>query len=225
MARWQRLVVLCAAIIILMGAGIFAYDRYSDWHTQQLAEKAALKDTKKTVAEQSAGTEYFLTATYDDSDMTYAQLFDRADDRSKKITDAIVSIKASDLPDEQKASAVTYLESLGQTLDALEMQYRKSLNSSNSVESMKSAQADYLSTPYNEYSDSWERKRVSDAAEEATKALSDFKDSIRSFNRSLKGLRKTEQDTQTKLNGFSLVDEKVLTKAIAKSDEDLKTVQ
>lgn len=223
MKGWQRFVLLTAAAVIIIAGGLFAWQRYSDWRAERLAEEAALKDAKKTVAEQTAGTEYFLKSTYSDSDMTYAQLFDRVDDRTKKITDAIVSVQSSELGDEQKQAAVDYLNALSATLDAMEMEYRKGLNSSNSVDSMKSAESDYVTTPYNEYSDPWERKRLLDARDEAQKALNEFKDAVRSYNAALKTLRKTTSADQAKLNGFYLVNGTVLSKAITHSDEEVKS--
>jgi hypothetical protein len=53
-------VIVAAVIAIIIGGGIFGYSKYSDWRAKVAAQDAALKDAKKSVAEETTGTEYFL---------------------------------------------------------------------------------------------------------------------------------------------------------------------
>ncbi|HEY7807864.1 MAG TPA: hypothetical protein VIC34_11760 [Croceibacterium sp.] len=154
--------------------------------------------------------------------MTFQQLFDRTDDRLKKLGDDTISIKAGDLPRDKKAVISSYLDTLDDTLENMEMQYRKGLAFSNSVDAMTLATHDYVTTPYNEYSDQFERQRMVDSQSDASKAKEEFKDATKEFGDHLTELKKFEKDNASKLDGFVLVDDKVLTKAIAANNHSYR---
>lgn len=224
MKSWKNALILAAALVIVVAGAAFGYSKYSAWRAAQVAQEAALADAKKILAEQVAGAEYLFKLTYDDSNMTYAQLFERADERSKKMDDAVISIQASDLPEKNKMALAAYVGSLSNAVKSLTSQYRKSLAADSALEAANSSRDNYQSTPYNEYSDGWERRQVKDAANDAVSALTAWKDSIKEFGTSIKSVQSMQRKYAGDLLGAKLVDGKILTKALTRSEQNLKSM-
>jgi hypothetical protein len=216
---WQRHLLRLLIAVAFLTAGFVAYTKVSDWRAAQAAHQAAIDATKKSIAEQTAGATDIIKSDYENTGMTFAQLFDKIDNRIKKIEDASVSARASALEDSERESVSAYLNSLSGALRLMELKYRKSLSLSTNLEMAQSAREDYYSTPYNEYSDGWERRRVNKAVQDAQKASVELKSATSDLRDGLKGLKDIVRKNSTKLVGYSLVRADVIDKAISTNSE------
>ena len=223
MSKGQRVALGLSAVIALAVGGFFVFERYSSWRAEVAAQDAAFREARKLVAEQTAGAQTFISYIYADTEITFAQLFDRTDDRLKKIGDALVTIQAGELNEDDRKILSDYLTNLQEALQAEQVFYRKGLSLSSSSDALTSVRSDYASSPYNEYSDRWERKRVTDALKEASKAQAELQESVEDLGKRLVALHKFLRDHNEQLAKFSVVEDTVLKQAIAKNAQTAKS--
>jgi len=214
---WPRAALIFAIVVVVLAGSVFTYVKVSEWRAAEAAHQAAIAATKKAFAEQTAGATDILKSEYEDSGTTYAQLFDKVDDRVKKIEDASVSAQSSDIDPVQKEALANYADALANTLRSMALKDRKSLSVSTNIDLAKSAKDDYYSTPYNEYSDAWERRRMAKALEDAKESLAELKSAATDFGDSLATLKAVIEKNKAKLEGYSLVKIDVIDKAIKKN--------
>ena len=199
--------VAAVAIVVVVLLGVIVGAKL--WNSIQARDKAE-GDARKTVAESSIACQQLLADDLGNNNITFAELFDRIDARLKNIDDAAVSISASPLPEQTRDGLSGYLHRLQDVLRLEENKYRKGLAASNALDSANSASSDYKATPYNEYSDSWERRSVIKSLEEASKAEREAAEATKVYWNGLKGLQSFLSTRPQYLNGYTTIDAKQL---------------
>jgi hypothetical protein len=128
-----------------------------------------VSEARKEIVKSSVETESILK---DDSvnsvNMTFGEFFDKAKNTSASIEESKVKILSSGLPKEEATALASYADQLENVVGLEEQSYRKAMAASTANDLFKSALEDYRSTPYNEYSDKWERHRVTTAITDVT---------------------------------------------------------
>lgn len=217
--------VWAVALVLLVAGGIFGFTKYSDWSAARAARLAAVAANRKAVAVETAAVSNVLKTENAKSEQTFAQLFDRVDAVTKKSDDSSVEVQASDADNDTKSAIAEYFGLTENALRAIELKYRKALDFSNKIDSARSATHDYVSTPYNEYSDDWERRRMADARSEMSDSSESYRSATQDCIKSLEAYKTWVKLNADKLNGYSIVDPSLIEQAIKKSRDDLNDLK
>jgi hypothetical protein len=173
------------------------------------------QDIQKRVAEGTEAVSEMVELETHQSNITFGELFERNDDRVKKLSDAIIPIAISSLPDEEKNALKAYLKGLQEVLRSQTACYRKQLAVSTDLEISKTAEKDYADSAADGYNQ-FERKRAQDSLAEAQKALEEFKMAARTFVNELRSFRVELNKARPILKDYDLVDDNLLASAIKK---------
>jgi len=199
-----------AAIVIAM----VAYAQIAQILTERRIKREAVQQQQDKMAVNSVGAESLLKTEYISSSISYAEFFDKAAERNKSIDSAITAAQATKLDPDSKVALLEYGQALEETLRSQSMYTRKRLAVSNAADNFKRAVADFASSPYNEYSYPWEKKRTDDAKAEAENAVKEAEKAQSDFKNSLIELRKVTKKTSSTLSGYRLVSDEVIAKTI-----------
>ncbi|TPE59227.1 hypothetical protein FJQ54_14285 [Sandaracinobacter neustonicus] len=147
-------------------AAIFTYVQVDKYLEAKKEAETEFKDGKKLVSSASANAENVLRVEYEDSNITFNELFDKVDEAVKEADKAIIFVSSSEIDDGWKKSAIAYLTASQDALRAMRSKYQKSLDFSSHLDFVKDRLEDYRTSPYNEYSDAADRQRLKRYSEE-----------------------------------------------------------
>jgi hypothetical protein len=204
------IIAIASAVIAIVG-----YSQVNNYLEHQREIATQREDIVKSVSENTAAVSELLELEIKPNSMTFAELFDQGDTRVKKVSDAIISVSTSPLPPDEKQAIKNYYEGLQETIRLQIAMYRKALAASTSIDLLKQARENLIDCTY---SCSFEVKRAQDAVSEQEKAIDEWDDAKRAFNKQLISLKKIETSLKPKLPNYNLVEEKLLTSVIQKNN-------
>lgn len=204
---------LRTAIVAILAAiiAVFAYSQVNGFLDRRHQLEAQRQDIQKSIAENTAGVTELLELETNPGNITYAEIFERGDDRIKKLADAVIPVATSQLPDDEKEGLKTYLDGLANLLRSQMAKYRKQLAVSTNLETIK-REEDNL-----DYSNEYELRDLSSARAELTTAITESTEAEENFAEQLASVQKTNDALRPKLSGYSLLDAALLASAISKN--------
>src|SRR6185437_6232701 len=164
------LIAICAALI-----AVLVYSQTNSFLERRHQLDAQRQEIQKGIAENTASLTEFLELETKPSTITYGEIFERSDDRLKKIGDANIQVATSQLPNDEKEDLKTYLDGMSDVLRLQIAKYRKALILSNDLDTVK-RQEEGL-----DYSNEYELKALSSAREDLVKAFTDSSDAQGAF--------------------------------------------
>jgi len=210
----RTILIATAAAVV----AVIAYSQISGYLEQRRQIAAQRQDIQKTVAENTVAVNDLLEFEIKTNSATYAELFERSDDRLKKLADATIPVGTSLLPDDEKASVKAYLEGLQQLVRLEAAVYRKSLAADAAFDTAKDAVHEMSTADY--YSRDYVRKRAVDALADSDKDLHELEAAHREFVANLTSFRKSLATLRNTLNEYKLLDDAFLGSVIQKSAKD-----
>lgn len=197
--------------VIAAGAGIGALTEISSFFTKRAAVAARNDTLRAELNEHSAAVETLLRDEMCDRGLTYSQLFDRGEDRLRRIDDVIIRLRTADLGEPQQTSATAYAVQLYMVLARDLNANRRALEAEAQMEAVNAA---FKSLAYYERRridpDSYARQSVNDAMGEQEQADADAKQAYRIFGSKLKDMRAFQRQEKRHLADYRLVDDALL---------------
>ncbi|HEX3675122.1 MAG TPA: hypothetical protein VHU87_12685 [Rhizomicrobium sp.] len=203
--------ITAIVVITVAVAGYFEGADYLQLRHQLAVEKQGIQ---KSVAENTEATSDLLELETQQSSITFAELFERADDRIKKLSDVIIPIEVSSLPSDEKSALKIYIKGLQETLRLQVAVYRKQLAMASALDASKAAEKDYAAASAGY--DDFERKRAQQSIDDAKTALNDLKTANGDFVRQLRSFRETLQTLRGNLKDYDTLDDGLLGSVIKK---------
>jgi len=200
------LIAICAALI-----AVLVYSQTNSFLERRHQLDAQRQEIQKGIAENTASLTEFLELETKPSTITYGEMFERSDDRLKKIGDANIQVATSQLPNDEKEDLKTYLDGMSDVLRLQIAKYRKALILSNDLDTVK-RQEEGL-----DYSNEYELKALSSAREDLVKAFTDSSDAQGAFASQLVSFRRSVADLRSRLSSYILLDDTLLVGAISKN--------
>jgi hypothetical protein len=205
--------IIAAIAVVLLG--VIAYSQINSFLEQRHQIQEQRQAIKKSIAESTEGAAEILKVEVTSSSATFAELFDRGDDRIKKISDAIIPIGISSIPSDERGMLKTYMEDLQELLRLQIAKNRKILATSTAVDQAKIAQRDYTNET-NEYGMTYARTRALNSLTEAKKDLEETKQATKAFSDKLSSVRSTLNILRPKLTEYDLIEDSLLNLLIQK---------
>lgn len=211
-----------AALLIVGTAllGVIVYIVGSDYLETRHQINTQRQEIQKSVAENTEGVSRLLKYDVEGASVTYGEIFERGEDRLKKISDASIPVGISKLPDDEKQAVKAYLEGLEVVLRLEVAKYRKELAATTSLDSFKDAAEDFKNSSY--YGYDFAKRRFDKESEAAKKAIDEMGEADEDFLNKIKEFRKSVAVIRPALNGYDLVDDTILAKIIEKNKKAKK---
>jgi hypothetical protein len=202
--------------VLVATFAVFAYSQVTNYLDAKKAIEIEFKDAKKLVASSSAYAENVLKLENEDSNITFKELFDKISTAIEESDKAIVFVKSSAVDDSWKSASVAYLEASQETLRAMKSKYQKALDFSSHLDFAKEQLEDYKNSPYNEYTNSSDIRRLRKYSEEIDEKKSELTAAELEFFNSIKKLSGVSKENSARIGSDIMINSMLIEKIIAK---------
>lgn len=206
-----------AIALAVIVAAIFSYFQINEYFQHRSLITQQRTTIQKSIAESTEATGDILNLEINPNSTTYAELFERGDDRVKKISDAIIPIGISSLPQDERAPLKKYMQGLQEMLRLEIAEKRKEIAASTTLDQAKTQLEEYKNST-NLYSRDFERQRTQKAIADSGTAVKEQAEALKAFVESVRKFRKLMDVLRPALNDYSLLDDQLLSDLLSKSD-------
>lgn len=204
---------------VLLAIGVFSAMQVSSYIDRQRQEDKERTVFIKLVVENNAGVKTLLSAEVQPSSMTYAELFQNADDRLKSLQNLAVEVETAPISATEKESTSSYVTLLQELVRTLRGKYQKQLSFSTAVDMATSAVKDLSNSTDNEYSYKYASQRYETAKSERDEAYKEATIASEAFAAEVKELQTKLPNINKKMAEIPTLDQDF----VAKLNKAVKT--
>jgi hypothetical protein len=205
-----RLIIAAVIAVLVLIVGYFQISSYFAARREIETQRHSLQ---KIIAENTEGVRDLLQLDVDTDGTTFAELFERSNDRLKQLSEAMISIGVSPLPKEERSALKSYISGMQTVLRYQVAAYRKQLDLSTKLDAAERASKNYANGNY--LTSDFDRKQAKDALVDANDAMRALKSAQKEHFSKLVAFRANLNLDRKKLSDYNLLDDEFIKSVIA----------
>lgn len=202
------------AIAFIAIISIVSYVIISNYLEEKRIADQEFREAEKLLKTSSSSAENIIRLTYDESSVTYAELFDKTNQSINDIDKSIIFINASSVENSWKKNSNEYLRALQEVLRSIKTKHQKYLSWQNTANNLIERANDYKYSPYSEYTDRYERRSIEKLKEELDEKREEMDSADTSHYKSMKDLETVWTKASKALGSDTLIERSVLDSAL-----------